>query len=112
EVVLDRFPGAARGDAHLLVVVAHRATGGERVAQPVPVPGGDLVGHVGEGGGALVRRDHQVRVVPVVADHLPGRGDPLALQVVGDVQHGADENLVAGQHLALVGLAVGRVGQP
>ena len=37
EVVLHALPGAARGDAHLLVVVAGAAAGGERVAQPEAV---------------------------------------------------------------------------
>ena len=32
EVALDAFPGAARGDAHALVVVAGGAAGGEGVA--------------------------------------------------------------------------------
>ena len=34
EVALDRFPGAAGGDAHLLVVVAGRPAGGEGVVEP------------------------------------------------------------------------------
>src|SRR5204863_3565864 len=34
EVALDRFPGAARGNPHFLVVVAGRAAGGESVAEP------------------------------------------------------------------------------
>ena len=37
EVALDAFPGAARGDAHRLVVVADAAAGGEGVAEPVAV---------------------------------------------------------------------------
>ena len=37
EVALDRLPGAAGGDAHRLVVVADRAAGGERVAEPEAV---------------------------------------------------------------------------
>ncbi len=36
-MALDRFPCAPRGDPHLLVVVAARAAGGERVAKPEPV---------------------------------------------------------------------------
>ena len=112
EVDLHRLPGAAGGDAHLLVVVALGPARGERVAQPEAVAGGDLVGRVGEGRGALVRRHHQVRVVPVPADHVRRRDHLLALDVVGHVQHRGDERLVAGQHLGLVGLAVGRVGQP
>ena len=108
----DRLPGAASGDAHLLVVVALGAARGERVAQPVLVPQGDLVGDVGERRGPLVRRHHQVRVVAVETDHAHRRHHRVADDVVGDVEHRADEHLVAGQHLALVGVAVGRVGQP
>ncbi len=37
EVALDRLPGAARGDAHLLVVVAGRAARGEGVVEPEAV---------------------------------------------------------------------------
>ena len=111
EVPLHRLPGAARGDAHLLVVVALGAAGGERVAEPEAVPARDLVGRVGERRGALVRRDHQVRVVAVPADHAGRRHHPVAVDVVGHVEHARDERLVAGQHLGLVRLAVGRVGQ-
>ena len=112
EVELDRLPGAPGGNAHLLVVVALGPAGGERVAQPEPVADGDLVGRVRERGRALVRRDHQVRVVGVVPDH-PGRRHHLArVQVVGHLEHGADERAVAGQHLGLVRLAVGGVRQP
>ena len=108
---LHRFPGAARGDAHLLVVVALGAARGERVAEPVAEPSRDLVGGVGERRGALVRRDHQVRVVAVPPDHARRRHHRVAVDVVGHVEHARDERLVAGQHLGLVRLAVGRVGQ-
>ena len=37
EMALHRLPGAARGDAHLLVVVAGRAAGGEGVVEPEAV---------------------------------------------------------------------------
>ena len=37
EVPLHGLPGAAGGDAHRLVVVARRTTGGEGIAQPEPV---------------------------------------------------------------------------
>ena len=39
EVALDALPGAARGDRHALVVVAGRAAGGERIAEPEVVRG-------------------------------------------------------------------------
>ena len=108
---LHRLPGTARGDAHLLVVVALGAAGGERVAEPEAEPPRDLVGRVGERRGALVGRHHQVRVVAVPPDHAGWRYHPVAVDVVGHVEHGRDERLVAGQHLGLVRLAVGRVGQ-
>ena len=68
EVPLHRHPRAAGGDAHRLVVVADRAAGGERVAEPEAVVLGDAVGDVGERRGALVGGDDEVGVVAVVAD--------------------------------------------
>ena len=67
EVPLHRFPGAARGDAHLLVVVAGRAARGEGVVEPEAVVARQRVGDVGEGGGALVGGDHEIGIVAVVA---------------------------------------------
>ena len=99
EQLLDRLPGAPGGDPHLLVVVAGRPAGGEGVVQPEAVLLGDRVGQVGEGGGALVGRHHQVGVVVVVADHV-GRGDDLAVDpVVGDVEQPPHHRRVAGHHL-------------
>ncbi len=46
EVALDRFPSAAGGDAHDLVVVADRPAGREGVAQPEAVILGHAVGDV------------------------------------------------------------------
>ena len=108
EVALDRLPGAARGDAHRLVVVAGRAAGGEGVVQPEAVVPGHAVGVVGEGRRALVGGDHQVGVVAVVAHHLLRRHHLAALHVVGDVQQRADEGLVGGHPLGHEGLAPGR----
>ena len=90
EVALDRFPGAARGDAHLLVVVAGRAAGGEGVAEPEAVLERDGVGDVGEGGGALVGGDHQIGIVVVVA-HDVGRAarSRRPAEIVGDVEQAA-----------------------
>src|SRR5690606_24542955 len=112
EVALDRLPGAARGDAHALVVVADRATGGEGVVEPVAVRLRDAVGDVGEGRRALVGGHHQVRVVAVVADHVARMHDLAVDQVVGDVEHAVDEALVALLALGQPGIAVDRrVGQ-
>ncbi len=68
EVALDQLPGAARGDAHRLVVVAFRSARGESVAEPEAGFLGDAVSDVGEGCGALVGGDDEVWVVLVVAD--------------------------------------------
>jgi hypothetical protein len=106
EVPLDALPGAAGGDAHRLVVVAGRTAGGERVAQPEPARGRHLVGQVGELGRALVRGDHQVRVVAVVAHDAGGRHRRAALEVVGQVQQPGDEHPVARHALGLLRLAV------
>ena len=106
EVPLDRLPRALRGDAHALVVVTHRAAGGERVAQPVAVFGGDAVGDVAEGRRALVGRHHQVRVVAVVAHHVLGMHDLAVHEVVGDVEQAVDEALVAGDALGQQRIAV------
>ncbi len=111
EVALDRLPGAGGGDPHLLVVVAGRATGGERVAEPVAVLGGHRVGEIGEGGGALVGSHDQVGIVLVVADDV-GRRHGLAVDdVVGHVEHRADEGAVAGLDLGPQLLAVPALGR-
>ena len=75
EVALDRLPGAARRDAHLLVVVALAAAGGEGIAEPMVLLGRDRVGDVGEGGGALVGGDDEIGVVAVMPHGVVGRHD-------------------------------------
>ena len=105
EVALDRLPRAAGGDAHLLVVVADRAAGGERVAEPEAVLGRDRVREVGERRGALVGRDDEVRVVAVVAHDVARRHDRAVDDVVGEVEQAADERPVAGDDLVAQGLA-------
>src|SRR5205085_9134722 len=84
EVGLDRFPRAAGGDAHLLVVVSGGAAGREGVAEPEVVVARDGVGDVGEGGRALVGGDHQVGVVIVVAEHVWRRLNLALDDVVGE----------------------------
>ena len=107
EVLADRHPGAPGGDAHGLVVVAVATTGREGVTQPEPVLGADLVGQVGEGGGAPVGGDDQIGVLAVGWPHA-GRGDdPAADHVVGDVEQPADE-----QPVALATSAVDLGGRP
>ena len=106
EVALDRLPGAARGDAHALVVVADRAPRCERIVQPEAVVARDAVGGIGEGGRALVGGDDQVGVVLVVAHHVARRHDLAFDDVVGDVEHAADEQPVAGHALGEQRIAV------
>ena len=101
EVALHQFPGAARGDAHLLVVVARRAARGEGVVQPVAVFLGERIGDVGEGGGALVGGDHEIGIVAVVAHDLGRRAHAALGVVVGDVEQAADQRLVAVDALGL-----------
>src|SRR4029078_2061868 len=89
------FPGAAGGDAHALVVVACRAAGGEGIAEPEAVRLRNSVGDVGEGRGALVGGDDQIRIVVVVPYHIVGRDDSLfVIEVVGDVEQRLHEQLV------------------
>ena len=100
EVPLDRFPGAAGGDAHHLVVVAGRAAGGEGVAQPELALDRDAVGDVREGRRALVGGNDQIGIVIVVAHDIVGRHDvAFAIDIVGDVEQAADEQLVGGHAL-------------
>src|SRR5699024_5688531 len=112
EVSFDRLPRPPGGNAHGLVVVSGGATGGEGVIEPEVVLRGDLVGEVGEGGGALVRGDDQVGVVLVVAHHPFGRDDLITGTVVGDLEHPADEGAVGRLPRLHPGTAVlGRVGK-
>ena len=78
EMALDQLPGAARGDAHLLVVVAGRAARGKGVAEPEPVFLGDRVGDVGEGRGALVGGDDEIGIVAVMPDDMRRRHDAMS----------------------------------
>ena len=87
EVAVDRHPRAAGRDAEGAVVVADRATGRERVAEPVGPVDRDAVGDVAERGGALVRRDDQVRVV----------------LRIDEVEQAPDERLVGDPHRFRVG---------
>ena len=113
EMTPDRLPGTLGGDAHRLVVIADRTTGGERVTEPKPVGVGDVVGDIGEGRGALVRGDNKIGVVAVTAHHprrshhlstgpldLTGTLDPTGtLNIVGDVEQAGHEQPVAGDSL-------------
>ena len=108
EVALDRLPPTLRRDAHRLVVVAGAAAGGESVAEPEVVIGGDGVGDVGERRRAFVRGDDEIRIVRIAAGHLRRREHFIAAQVVGEIEHAAQQRLVALDALALERGAVGR----
>ena len=108
EVTLDRLPRTARGDAHSLVVVAGRASRGERVTEPEPVVGRERVGDVREGRGALVGGDDEVRVVAVVADDVGRRHDVAAGERVREIEHPADESPVALDNLVRQRVSVRR----
>ena len=112
EVPLDRLPRPAGGDSHLLVVEPGRTAGGEGVAQPEPVGARDGVGDVGERRGSFVRRDDEVRVVAVVANHSLGRDDLPVDEVVRDIEQRADEDPVRRDAFGQPRVAVcGRIGQ-
>ena len=102
EVALDGDPGALRRDPHRLVVVALRSARGEGVAQPEAALQRQRVGDVGEGRGALVGGDDEIRVLAVEHAHALGVDDPALDDVVGDRQQRADEHAVA----------LGPLGQP
>ena len=110
EMALDRFPRAARGDAHRLVVVARGAAGGERVAQPEPVFLADAVRVVGERRRALVGCDDEVRIVGIAAPDARRGNDGVADAVVGEVQQTAQVILVAGDAFLHHRLAIRRGG--
>ena len=81
---LDRFPGAPRGDAHLLVVVSGRPPGRKSVVEPEVEFLADGVGGVGEGRRALVGRNDEIGVVAIVAHRVGRRDDRVAVEIVGD----------------------------
>ena len=109
EVPLHTFPGAAGGDAHLLVVVACRAARGKGITQPKTVFVRQTVSDIRESRGPLVGSHDQIGVVLVVAHHPRGRHDRLPFPVIGDIQQATDELLVAGDPLFLPGITVRRV---
>ncbi len=105
EVALDRFPGAARRDAHDLVVIADAAATGKSVTKPEAIVGRDAVGDVGEGRGALVGGDDEVGVGRVPADHALRRHDlAAAVEIVGQVEQAIQERLVGAHRLGADGI--------
>ena len=111
EIPLDGFPGTPCGNPHLLVVVTVGTAGSEGVPEPEPVIDRDAVGDIREGGGSLVRRDHQVGVVTVPANHVLRRHNGAIDQVICQIQQSADEIPVTGDHLGLDLFTVSGGGQ-
>ena len=111
EMAFYRFPCTSRRDAHLLVVVAHRSTGGERVTEPETVVGRHAVGDVRESRGSLVCGHYQVGVVLVVSHKVRGRHNRAPHNVVSQVEQPAKEQPVAGYALGQVGFAISRRGR-
>ena len=101
EVALHRLPPALRGDAHRLVVVARAPARRERVAEPEVIFGGDGVGDVGEGRGSLVRGDDEIRIVGIVSRDPRRRDHFIAAEIVREIEHPAQQRLVAFDAFAL-----------
>ena len=117
KVTFDGLPRAAGGNTHRLVVVANRAAGCERIAQPEPILGADRVCSIRECGSPLIGGNHQVVVVTVAGDHALrayyGFGAVGSNgEVIGHIQQGADKDLVGFATLGNPGVAVhGGIGQ-
>ena len=95
EVALDRFPGTPRGDAHLLVVIAGRPAGGKGVIKPEVLLLADRIRRIRECRRALVGGHHEIGIVAIVANSIGGRQNRVAVEIVGDRQKRADEELVS-----------------
>ena len=106
EMPFDGFPGAARRDAHLLVVVAGRSARRERIAQPESILGRKRVGDIGEAGRAFVGGDDEIRVGVVPAERALRAHDLPVDDVIGQIQQAADERLVAVDDFALHGIPI------
>ena len=113
KMAFHRFPGAAGGDAHFLVVVAGRAARGEGVAEPEIMRHRQFVGDVGKCRRALIGRHHEIRIVAVVAHHVGRRdhADRSGSDIVGDVEQRRDEHFVGGDAFRLDSLARPAGGQ-
>ena len=107
EMALDGFPRSARGDAHLLVVIALAAAGGESIAKPMALLGRDSVGDVGKGRGALVGGDDQIGVIAIVPHRVVGRHDGVTIEIVGEFEQRANEDEVGFGAFRHPGIAIG-----
>ena len=93
------------------MVVANRAAGCERIAQPEPILGADRVCGIRECGSPLIGGNHQVVVVTVASDYALGAYYGLGAvgsngEVIGHIQQGADKDLVGFATLGNPGVAV------
>src|SRR3546814_343297 len=92
KVALHALPGAARGDAHFLVVVAGAATGRKCITKPETIFVGNPIGDVGKRGRAFIGRDHQIRIIVVETHDISRRHDVIADAVVGDIEQTAQRS--------------------
>ena len=95
KMALHGNPRAARGNPHLLVVVAVGTAAGEGIAEPEIALQREGIGNVGEGRRALVGGDDEIGIVAVVNDDLLRMNDLVVDEVVGDRQQRADEDAIA-----------------
>ena len=84
---LDRFPGPSRGNSHLLMIVAKRASRSECIPEPETVFVGEGIGDVGECGCSFIGCNDQVGIVIIVAHYIWWWDDVACHQVVGQVKH-------------------------
>ena len=111
-MALYRYPAAARGNPHRLMVVTDRPATGKGIAQPEATLESDGIGNVGESGRALVRRDNEIGVITVADHDAVGMHDLVFDQIVGDRQKAADEDAIAFGALCQPSIAIGsRIGQ-
>ena len=99
EVASYRYPGAASGDAHRLVVVAGRTAGSKSVAEPETTLDGDAVRDVREPCGPLVCCHDEIGVFTVVLDYFCRVYRSAVDDVVHHVQQAANEGAVRLLHL-------------
>ena len=107
EMAFDGFPRSARGDAHLLVVIALAAAGGESIAKPMALLGRDSVGDVGKGGGALVGGDDEIGVIAIVPHGVVGRHDCVTVEIIGEFEQRANEDAIGFSAFRHPGIAIG-----
>ncbi len=92
------------------MVVTDRPAGCERVVEPEAVIAGDPVGDIGECSRPFIS-DHQVGIIVIAPDNVFGRHDAVAGNIVRDIQHTADQQLVAGNAFFLERFAAARGGR-